>query len=558
MKTNTKRPGNCFFSALVLVILLSLWYPSLLKAQHHSAAQPDTKPATLLPGMGNDHHPITTKNPEAQRFFDQGLMMIFGFNRPEAVRSFRRAAELDPQAAMPHWGLSLALGRHLNMDTDMDVQAQEAHQAIQKAVALRANASPVEQAYIQALAKRCSGETNADWEKIDQDYHDAMQGLMRQYPDDLDAASLYAESVMNLNRYRWYDAKGNPSEEAEESRLLLETIMRRNPDHALANHLYIHLLDTSPHPEHALASAYRLANLVPGAGHLVHMPSHILMTLGDYEMVAKVNEQAVQADQEYLKRTGVSGNIYTHMYYPHNLHMIVRARMEQGRYNEAKQAADKIKEFLEPDFDKDPMMIDYFLPNVLFVLLRFQQWDEVLAMPMPHDRMYMTKALWHYGQTLALAAKGRREEATAAKAAFSEARSKVPSDWIWMFNAADTMLNLSAIILEARLASDEQTALTHWKRAVAAQDALNYEEPPAWYYPVRESLGSALLRAGQAAEAEAVFRENLKLHPRNGRSLFGLLESLKAQQKNEEVQWIQREFDNVWKPSPLSLQIDDF
>ena len=558
MKMNSKNLKNRA-SALVLITIISLLFGSAsTEAQHHSAAHTDEKPAVLLPGMGNYHHPIATKNPEAQRFFDQGLMMIFGFNRPEAVRSFHRAAELDPQAAMPHWGLSLALGRHLNMDVDMDVQAKEAYQAIQKALALSTNAPPVEQAYIRALARRCSGDANADWKKIDRDYRDAMRELVRQYPDDLDAASLYAESVMNLNRYRWYAADGKQAEETEEILNVLQTLMRRNPDHALANHLYIHLLDVSPHPEHALASAYRLANLVPGAGHLVHMPSHILMTLGDYEMSAKVNEQAAQADQEYLKRTGVSGNIYTHVYYPHNLHMIVRARMEQGRFEEAKQAADQIKGFLEPVFDEAPMMIDYYLPNALLVLLRFQRWDEVLRMPMPDARMFMTKALWHYGQTLALAAKGQMKEATAEKAAFSAARSTIPPDWMWMFNSADSMLNLAAIILEARLASDEQTAITHWKKAVAAQDALAYDEPPAWYYPVRESLGSALLRAGQAAEAEAVFRENLKQHPRNGRSLFGLMESLKAQQKMEEVQWIRKEFESAWNQSPLQLQMDDF
>ncbi len=558
MKTNMKSPGNHFLSALVLITLLFLGHSLPTKAQHHATAHSDEKPAVLLPGMGNHHHSITIKNPEAQRFFDQGLMMIFGFNRPEAVRSFRRAAELDPQAAMPYWGLSLALGQRMNMDLDMDVQAKEAYQAIQKALELSANASPAEQAYIQALAKRCSGEANADWEKIDRDYRDAMRELVRQYPDDLDAASLYAESVMNLHRYVWYNADGKPSEEAEESLNVLETIMRRNPDQPLANHLYIHLLDTSPHPEYALAAAYRLADLVPGAGHLVHMPTHILMSLGDYEMTAQLNEKAAQADQEYLKLTGVSGNIYTHVYYPHNLHMIVRSRMEQGRFEDAKQAADKIKEFLEPAFDTDPMMIDYFLPNSLFVLLRFQQWDEVLAMPMPDARMFMTKAFWHYGQTLALAAKGRMEEATAEKAAFSAARSNIPPDWMWMFNPADTMLNLAAIILEVQLAPDEQTALAHWRSAVTAQDALIYDEPPAWYYPVRESLGGALLRAGQAAEAEAVFRENLKRHPRNGRSLFGLLESLKAQQKNEDAQWIQKEFESAWQQSSLSLRIEDF
>jgi hypothetical protein len=215
-------------------------------------------PAVLLPGLGQYHHPITIQSPEAQKFFDQGLMMILGFNRPEAVRSFQRAAELDPKAAMPHWGLSLALGRHLNMDVDMDVRDEAAYDAIQKAVALSTNASPAERAYIQALARRSSADAKVDRKKLDLDYREAMRALTRQYPDDLDAASLYAESVMNVHRYEWYGADGKPAEETADILAVLEDIIRRDPDHPLANHLYIHLLDTSPHPEYALPSAYRL------------------------------------------------------------------------------------------------------------------------------------------------------------------------------------------------------------------------------------------------------------------------------------------------------------
>ena len=460
---------------------------------------------------------------------------------------------------MPYWGLALALGRHLNMDNDMDVQLKEANEAIQKAIALSSNAPAVERAYILALAERCSDFENANGQRLDSLYCNAMRELAKQYPDDVDAATFYAEALMSVHRYQWYDNKGKPINEAEDIKTLLEAILRRNPDHLLANHLFIHLLDTSPYPEYALGSAYRLSTLASGAGmgHLIHMPSPIFMTLGEYEKTANGNKQAVLADEQYTKLTGVKWNVYTLGYYPHNLHMIVRALMERGDYNEAKQTANKLAAHVKPAFDQMPMMIDYYFPNDYFVLLRFHRWDEVLKVPKPDAKMYMTTALWHYARTLALAAKGRREEAMAEQTAFPEARTRVPADWMWMFNTPEKILNLAATIMKARLATDEQTAIKHWREAVVQQDNLNYDEPPAWYYPVRESLGGALLRTGQIAEAEAVFRENLKRYPRNGRTLFLLMESLKLQKKESDAEWVKKEFESVWDSSAPTLRIKD-
>ena len=543
---------------IVITILIQLLGLCLATAQSRRQSTADEKPVTLLPGLGQHRHPISARNPDAQKFFDQGLMMIFGFNRPEAVRSFRRAAELDPQAAMPQWGLALALGRHLNMEVDFDVQSEEAFKAIKKAEALSESATAAERAYISALAKRCSNDAKADWSKIDSDYRDAMRELMKQYPDDLDAASLYADAVMNLHRYRWYAADGKPAEETAEILSVLEQIMRRDPDHPFANHLYIHVLDTAPHPEHALASAYRLSNIAPGAGHLVHMPSHIFLTLGDYEMTARVNEQAAKADREYFKLTGgVRSNIYSWMYYPHNVHMIVRARAEQGRFDDAKRAVEELIAHQTPLFDDMPMMIDYFLPNSLFVPLRFHRWDEALEAPEPNPKVHMTHALWRYARALAFCGKRQRANAVAEQALFADSRKNVPKDWMWSFNSADSILNLADIILKALLAADNKTAIEFWREAVAAQDALLYDEPPAWCFPARESLGGALLRAGQPAEAEAVFRENLKRYPRNGRSLFGLMESLKAQQKITDAEWVEQEFEKAWQHSQLQLRVED-
>jgi tetratricopeptide (TPR) repeat protein len=542
--------------AKLFFVVLYFFDLSIAVAQYQHLMDHNDKPAILLPGLVQHQHPITTHNKEAQQFFNQGLVMIFGFNRPEAERSFRRAIELDPAAAMPYWGLALALGRHLNMDLDMDVQLQEANKAIQKAVELSSTSPAIEQAYIHALAKRCSGIEDAAGEAMDSSYCNAMGALVKQYPDDIDAAALFAEALMSVHRYQWYSVDGKPIHEAVEIKTVLEAILRRNPDHLLANHLYIHLLDTSPYPEYALGSAYRLSVLASGAGmgHLIHMPSHIFMTLGEYEKTANGNKQAVLADEQYTKLTGVKWNAYTLGYYPHNIHMIVRALMERGDYNGAKQAADKLAAYIKPAFDQMPMMIDYYFPNEYFVLLRFQRWDEVLKAPKPDAKMYMTTAIWHYARTLALVAKGRRTEAMTEQTAFTEASNRIPKDWMWTFNTPEKILNLAATIIDARLATDEQTAIEHWRDAVVQQDNLNYDEPPAWYYPVRESLGGALLRIGEAEEAETVFRENLKRYPRNGRTLFGLMESIKLQKKESDAEWIKKEFENAWNisaPAPI-------
>jgi tetratricopeptide (TPR) repeat protein len=522
---------------------------------------PAESSARLLPGLGTHHHPISTKSPEAQKFFDQGLILAFGFNRPEAARSFRRAAELDPDAPMPYWGLALALGRHLNMETDLDVDAAGAYQAIQKALALGASesgsASAYERAYIEALARRCSPAANPDWEKVDRDYSQAMAALARRYPDDMDAATLYADSVMNVRRYRWYDADGTPAEGTQEAQNALEAVLRRMPDHPFANHLFIHLLDTSPHPEFALPSAGRLAHFAPGMGHLVHMPTHIYLSLGDYDAAARLNEQAAEADRDYMKLTGVSMNVYIIGYYFHNLHMATRAHAEQGRFADARRAAELLVSQVAGGADDMPAMTDYYTPNLLFVLLRFSRWDDVLRTPPPNAKMPTTTALWHFARAIAFQAKGQRQEASAEKAAFYSAQKRVPANWMWQFNRAENITRLAATILEAKFAADRRTAIERWRAAVELQDHLAYDEPPPWYYPVRESLGAALLQDGQAAEAERLFRADLARHPRNPRALFGLWRSLLAQGQTDGARWVRLEFESAWQRADTELRLED-
>jgi tetratricopeptide (TPR) repeat protein len=510
----------------------------------------------LLPGLGNHHHPIATKSPEAQNFFDQGLALAWAFNRAEAERSFRHAAELDPSAAMPWWGISFALGRHLNMELDQDVDAAGAFAAIEKARSLMASAPENEKAYIEALGKRCSGAANQDGARLDDEYASAMRQLAARYPDDLDAQTLFADSLLNRHRFHWYGAEGHPEEGSEEVLSVLASVILRDPEHYYAHHLYVHELDTSPHPEYALASAEALHRLTPGAPHLVHMGGHIFLSVGDLEMAARVNEEAAAADRELFKRAPAS-DAYRYGYYCHNLHFILRARTEQGLYTEAREAADSLVAEATTGITSMPEMADYYLANRLFLLLRFSRWEDVLAEPAPNSKMIMTTALSHYARALAYAAKGDRAKSLEEQRAFLGARTAIPQKTMFMFNPADKIMNIAALVLEARLATDANSTIPIWRRAVEAQDALSYDEPPAWYYWIRQSLGAALLRSGHAAEAEPVFREGLRRSPRNPRLLFGLWKCLEAQGKSSDAGWVQREFEASWRGGD-DLHIEEF
>ncbi len=547
----------------LLWVLLIMICPFGVAAQ--GAVQMNTpRPVELLPGLGNHYHPISTKNPEAQKFFDQGLALVYGFNFAEAARSFRRAAELDPLAAMPWWGLSLALGRNLNMDLDQSLDAKGAYLAIDKARTLAKTAPENERAYIEALAKRCSDAPNPDGEREDRDYAAAMRDLSSRYPDDLDAQTLYADSLMNLHRYDWYEPASpqihSHGDDAGAIQRMLESVIQRDPDHFGAHHFYVHLLDTSPTPQYALASAAALRHLAPGMGHIVHMGGHIFLTVGDLEMAARVNEEAAESDRELFKRAPPS-DVYAFMYYGHNLHFIMRARAEQGRYPEARRAVDLLMALEGTAIKKMPMAADYYLANRLFLLLRFSRWDEVLAESAPPDKsLLITAAFQHYARAVAFAGKGDHAKALDEQKAFAAARTAIPSSAMFLFNPAERLMEVSARVLEARLATDLESAIPLWRRAIEAQDALSYDEPPAWYFPVRQSLGAALLRTSQAAEAETIFRENLRRYPRNPWSLFGLWKCLEAQGKSVDAAWVRHEFESSWKGGDpvTSLRLEDF
>jgi tetratricopeptide (TPR) repeat protein len=518
-------------------------------------APPSNVTPLLLPGLGRPDHPIATKNAEAQKYFDQGLQLVFGFNRAEAVRSFRRASQLDPHAAMPYWGMALAYGRHMNMDQDMDVSASEAYKAIQQALKLSSTAVPNEREYIQALAERCAHGENTTWQQSDEAYAAAMQHLAAHYPDDLDAAALSLEARMVLHRYEWFQGT-TPEHSTPAIMNDIESLLRRAPDHPLANHLYIHILDTG-HPEIALGVAYRIGSIAPGLGHLVHMPSHIFFNLGDYEMAARVNEQASVAEERYMQLANPGDTAYTLFYYMHDLHFVARSRAEQGLCGPAIAYANKTAERIASAQDQWPMFSDYYLPVPLLTLLRCLQWEEVLRLTEPWPNRPMDTALWHFGRAMALAAKADLESARAEQRLFEQLRSRLPKDTMWMFNPGDKLLAVASPVLAGRLAPDPEQAIPIWRKAVKAQDELGYDEPPAFYYPVRESLGGALLRAGKPAEAESVFRECLQQNPRDPHALFGLSEALKAQGKSDAADSVRRLFSESWKTPDVGLRVQD-
>ncbi len=545
---------------LFAVALLGTGLSGFAQHGNHTAAPAAAKqkPVVLQTGLGKIQHLIQTTSPVAQQFFNQGLMLIYGFNHDEAIRSFEKAATLDPAAAMPHWGIALALGPNINLDVDPKKE-KAAFDAVQKALRLSAKSPENEKAYIAALVKRYSDDPKADLKKLARDYADAMRELSRAYPDDMDAATLFAESLMDLNPWRLWTKDGKPAEGTEEIVATLERVMRRDPDHIGANHYYIHAIEASKHPERALPAADRLGKLAPNAGHLTHMPGHIYLQLGDYEKTAVSNEAAAQADRQFIAASGATG-IYPLMYYTHNLHFIAVARAAQGRYLDAKRAAVMMRENVQPAVKEMPMIEPYTLIDWL-VMLQFHKWDEFLTQAKPADEKSQRYLVWQYGRALSLAGKGKSPEAEEHRNVYAKIVSEIPADAPYgTTNMAREAMTVGVHVADAAIAesrNDLDAAVAHWRKAVEAEDALAYDEPPAWYYPVRQSLGGALLKAKKYAEAEVVFRQALDAHPRDGRLLFGLLEALNGQNKKTAAAQVKAQYDEAWKSADTKLKVSD-
>jgi tetratricopeptide (TPR) repeat protein len=548
------------FAVFVCLVTSAFAQPSFAQQPHQHGAAPSA-PVTLRPGLGSYHFEITTTSPEAQKFFDQGLTLVYGFNHGGAMRMFRRAAELDPSAPMPLWGLALALGPHIN-NPDIDPDSEKlAAETIAKAKQLAANTGTSrERALIDALAVRYSSAPSPDLRQLDRAYKDAMAAAAQRFPEDADVQTLYAESLMDLRPWSLWAIDGTPSDLTPEIVSTLEGVIRRTPDHPGANHYYIHAVEASPHPEKAVPAAKRLETLVSEAGHLVHMPAHIYMRTGDFDSAVKSNAQAAAIDERFIQQTGSRVGLYPLMYYNHNVHFESAAAAMAGRYGDAKRAADKLVSNVSP-FVAEMPMLEAFLPQATFVQIRFNRWSDVLAIQPPPANQQVNTAFWHYARALGYAATKDVAAAEREQQAFRAAAGKIPRETpLGVLNNAGAVFDIAGAVVDARVAAangDRPTAISHWKRAVEAQDRLAYDEPPSWYYPVRESLGAALLQNNQAAEAERVFRKDLELNPGNGRSLFGLWRSLEAQQKTADAAVAKQQFEAAWKSADVRLAIDD-
>jgi tetratricopeptide (TPR) repeat protein len=532
-----------------------------LGISQHSHLRSESTSVPLFDNLGDHHHPITTSSPLAQRYFDQGLRLVYAFNDQEANRAFSEAARLDPQCAMAHWGIALAHGPNITNLVVGPEQERLASREIQQALALSTHATEIERAYIEALARRYSDKPGAEQKALQASYIEAMRDLTRRFPEDLDAAALLAEGLLaqcfgEHSSYWTFDGKPQPG--IAEALSILEKVLQQNPNHPGANHFYIHALEASPYPEKALASAERITDLMPGAGHLVHMPSHIYIRVGRYWDAVESNRRALTVDSEYIKRTNASG-IYPMMMVPHNFYFLWAALVMEGQSVEALGAARTLAATLTETMMRQMPMLEFYAPLPLFTLARFGRWSDILKEPSPQPTFPYLTGMWHYARGLAFAATGKPEQAITEKARLTAIARGFGSAMAPEKNLPANLLRLASAVLAGEVAARQgktDEAIVLLKEAVKLQDQIPYYEPPPWYYPVRQSLGAALLTAGRAAEAERVYGEDLGKNPQNGWSLYGLAQSLRAQ--NKPAADVEEKFHKAWARADVALAASRF
>lgn len=548
------------WSIVVAVLALVLAGCSTQRRDMGHAGVDPSKPPVLYDSLGRYSYRITTASPEAQRWFDQGLRLVYAFNHHEAQRAFREAARIDPACAMCYWGIALTEGSNYNHPTDAD-REKKALAAAQAAQRRAAVATPRERALIEALARRHSADPAAKRENLDRAYADAMREVARQFPDDLDASTFFADAMMNLRPWNLWQPDGKPHPGTEELVQVLERVIAKNPDHPGALHLYIHAVEASQQPGRAEGAADRLVKQMPGAGHLVHMPAHIYWRVGRYTDAVTVNTAAVEADRRYFK-TATPSPIYRGLYHPHNIDFIWQSAAMQGRSAETLRAAREFAESGSPEMIKamPDMETAPFAP--LAALLRFGRWDEVLRQPAPPADWLYTKGAWQYARGIAFNGKGQAAEARRELGELERLIQGVPPErTVAFFFRTRNMLQLAANVLAGEIAAkagDGAVAERLLRAAVAEQDTHWFTEPPPWYFPVRQALGAVLLQAGRAADAERVYREDLQRNPGNGWSLFGLAQSLRAQGKTVEAAKAEAEFGKAWTRADVKISASRF
>ena len=521
------------------------------------AGEADKPGAPVFQGLGDHHHKISTQNTETQKFFDQGVNLLFGFNHAEAIRSFREAARLDPDCAMCWWGVAFALGPNINLPMPDDAVAP-AWAALQRAKALEAKASPEEQAWVDALAARYSQDPKADRHALDEAFAKAMGELWRAHPDDLDAGTFYAEAMMDTQPWDYWELDGQtPKGHASDIVATLESILQREPDHPGALHLYIHAVEATTTPQRAEAAADRLLKLMPGAGHIVHMPSHIYYRVGRYADAARVNEMAAKVDEDYIAACKAQG-YYPAGYYGHNIHFLWTSSEMEGRYQAAIDAARRLMKAVEPySIAAQVPQAELYGFTPVVTELRFEKWAAVIAEPPPPKALVIDRAVDLYAKGVAYAATGDPKKAQAER---DELAAVLAVSDFGRYDAAGmpgkqmTILALQLLDGEiARAHGDLEAAVEHFRAAYDLQRNLPYTEPPWWHQPVAHVLGAALLEAHRPAEAEKVYRESLAFYRGDGWALFGLAQALQAEGKTAEAADVRRQFEAAWARADVKL-----
>ncbi len=530
---------------------------ALLVAATVDAGPRDTP---LFGNLGRHHRAVTTASREAQRYFDQGLTLVFAFNHDEATRSFRAAAAIDPECAMAWWGVAYANGPHINNPMMAPEQSVAAWEALGRARALVGGVSEREAALIEALAARYADPPPADRKPLDEAYAEAMRTLRAGDPEDADIGALCAEALMDLHPWDLWTQSGEAQPWTDEIVAMLEGVLRLDRNHPLANHLYIHAVEASPRPERAVPSADRLRRLVPGAGHLVHMPAHIYSRVGRWADAAQANVHAIEVDRAYRARSPNQG--FYSIYMAHNRHFLSWAAMMEGRSALAIQSARDMIAAIPPEFVKEAAFFaDGFMTIALEALMRFGRWEEILAEPAPPDYLPITTAHRRFARGVAYAATGRLAEAKAEQAAFEEAAAMVTEDLIVGNNPARNVLSIARNQLAGEIAYREgriDDAVAALREAVRLEDALRYDEAPDWIQPVRHTLGGVLLGAGRIGEAEEVYRADLVKIPENGWALYGLARCLRARDADAEARAVEARFKKAWRRADVTLETTCF
>jgi len=497
-------------------------------AQAARTDQTDAPP--LFDNLGSLHHPITTTSEQAQRHFDQGLRLVYAFNHEEAIRSFEAATLLDSQAAMPYWGIALALGPNIN-------SAME-----------KKDATPVEQAYIEALVARYVGRKGVKRKGLDEAYAKAMRSVAQQFPKDDDAATLFTEALMDLRPWDFWKPDGRPQPGTDEIVTTLEAVLARNPDHPGACHYYLHAVEASLQPERALPCAERLPGLMPGAGHLVHMPAHIYMRVGRYHEAVERNQQAAHVDEQYLAGQHPTGE-YADGYYTHNLHFLWASLAMEGRNVEAMKAARNLTATITEEEARKDRGKELYLPTPIFSMIRFGRWEELLREPPPPKGLRLMEGMWRFGRGLALVATGRLPGAEGERVVLAGLTKQIRRDRTAEEKIERALLKIAERVLSGEIAVRRQRyddAICLFEEAIKMEEALPYSEPPLWPLSVRHHLGTALLLADRPAEAEAAYHVDLLRYPDNGWALIGLIQSLRAQHKDDQAVEAEDRFKKAW------------